>query len=74
MRRCISERVGKDGRVIPPSTLDFIVCLLARLRIGVEGYCPVGVVVEGRMTQAQKKLPGRGAAFYQRWSGVPLGC
>ena len=52
MRRCMSARVGTDGRVIPSRGLDFMVCLLARFRIGVESHWSVGVVVEGRITQA----------------------
>jgi hypothetical protein len=52
MRRCMSDRVGKDGRVIPSKGLDFIVYLLARFRIGVASHWSVGVVVEGGMTQA----------------------
>jgi hypothetical protein len=52
MRRCMSDRVGKDGRVVPSEGLDLMICLLARFRIGVESHWSVGVVVEGRITQA----------------------
>jgi hypothetical protein len=33
MRRCMSDRVGTDGRVIPSKGLDFMICLLARFRM-----------------------------------------
>jgi hypothetical protein len=72
MRRCMSDRVGKDGRVIPPKELDFMICPLARFRMGVENHWSVGVVGEGRITQAYIRLPGPGAAFYMRWSGVSI--
>jgi hypothetical protein len=52
MRRCMSDRVGKDGRVFPSKGLDVMIWLLARFRIGVESHWSVGVVVEGRITQA----------------------
>jgi hypothetical protein len=47
-----------------------MICLLARLRIGVASHWSVGVVVEGRMTRASMRLPDPWAAFYKRWSGV----
>jgi hypothetical protein len=62
MRRCMSDRVGKDGRVFPSKGLDVMIWLLARFRIG----------VEGRMTQAYMTLPGPGPAFYRLWSGVSI--
>jgi hypothetical protein len=37
MRRCMSDRVRKDGRVIPSKGLDFMIFLLARFRFDVEG-------------------------------------
>ena len=52
MRRCMSDRVGRDGEVIPPKGLDIMISPLARFRIGVESRWPVEVVVEGRITQA----------------------
>jgi hypothetical protein len=58
MRRCMSDRVGTYGGVIPPKGLDFMICLLARFRIGIENDWSVGVVVEGRITQAYVSLPG----------------
>ena len=72
MRRCMSDRVGKDGRVFPSKGLDFMIWLLARFRIGVESHWSAGVVVEGRMTQAYMTLPGPGPAFYRLWSGVSI--
>ena len=72
MRRCMSDRVGKDGRVFPTNGLGFMICLLARFRIGVESHWSAGVVVEGRMTQAYKTLPGPGPAFYMLWSGASI--
>jgi hypothetical protein len=52
MRRCMSDRVGRDGRVISSKGLDIMISPLARFRIGVESRWPVEVVVEGRMTQS----------------------
>ena len=72
MRRCMSDRVGKDGRVVPSKGLDFMICPLARFGVGVEIHWSVGVAGEGRITQALIELPGPGAAFYKRWSGVPV--
>jgi hypothetical protein len=42
----MSDRVGKDGRVIPPKGLDFMIGLLAQFRIGIESHWS-GIVVEG---------------------------
>jgi hypothetical protein len=68
----MSDRVGRDGRVIPPEVLDIIISPLARFRLGVEGRWPVEVVVEGGITQAYMRLPGPGAALYKQWSGVSM--
>ena len=70
MRRCMSDRVGRDGRVIPSKELDIMISQLARFRIGVESRWPVEVVVKGGITQASMRLPGSRAALYKRWSGV----
>jgi hypothetical protein len=52
MRRCMSDRVGRDGEVIPSRGLDIIISPLARFRIDVESRWPVEVVVEGGIAQA----------------------
>jgi hypothetical protein len=72
MRRCMSDRVGKVGRVVPSKGLDFMVCLLARFRIGVGTHWSVGVVVEGRRNPDIDETAGPGAAFYKRWSGISI--
>jgi hypothetical protein len=48
----MSDRVGRDGRVIPSKVLDIIISPLARFRIVVESRWPIEVVVEGRLPQA----------------------
>jgi hypothetical protein len=52
MRHCMSDRVGRDGQVIPSRGLDIMISPLARFRIGVESHWPVEVVVEGLIAQA----------------------
>jgi hypothetical protein len=51
IRRCMSGKVVTDGRPISSKGLDFMICLLARFRIGIESHWSVGVVVEGGTTQ-----------------------
>ena len=72
MRRCMSDRVGRDEEAIPSKVLDVIISPLARFRVGVESRWPVEVVVEGLIAQAQIRPRGPGAAFYKRWSGVSI--
>jgi hypothetical protein len=72
MRRCMSDRVGRDGRVTPSKELDIMISPLARFRVDVGSRWPVEVVVEGGITQASMRLPDPGAALYKRWSGVSI--
>jgi len=64
MRRCMSSKVGKNGRVIQSKGLDFMTCLLARFCIGVESYCSVVVVAQDRFQREQ---------FNAQWNKVSLG-
>ena len=49
MRRCMSDRVGRDERVMSSKELDIMISPLARFRIGVGSRWPVDVFVEGRI-------------------------
>jgi hypothetical protein len=59
MRRCMSDRVGRDGRVIPSKELDIMISPLARFRIGVGSL--IDSIIEGcfSFSSARLQVPGK---------------